>query len=68
MPYEPPFREVEALMGRFGGRPHWGKHSFLAARELARRYPEWDRFTAIRDELDPDRRFQNDWTRRVLGR
>jgi FAD-linked oxidoreductase len=67
MPYEPAFREVEALMGGFGGRPHWGKHSFLGARELARRYPAWDRFAAIRDELDPDRRFGNDWTRRVLG-
>ena len=31
MPWEAPFREVEALMGGLGGRPHWGKWSFLAA-------------------------------------
>jgi L-gulono-1,4-lactone dehydrogenase len=67
MPYEPAFREVERLMGGFGGRPHWGKHSFLSARELARRYPRWDAFAAVREELDPERRFANEWTRRVLG-
>ena len=39
MPWEAPFREVEALMSGFGGRPHWGKWSFLGADELAPRYP-----------------------------
>ena len=32
LPWEAPFREVEALMSGFGGRPHWGKWSFLGAR------------------------------------
>jgi L-gulono-1,4-lactone dehydrogenase len=67
MAWEAPFREVEALMTGFGGRPHWGKWSFLEAAELAPRYPEWDAFQAARDELDPRRRFANDWLRRVLG-
>ena len=63
---EAPFREVEKLMAGWGGRPHWGKRSFLAARELKRRYPAWDAFAAARAELDPDGRFENDWARRVL--
>jgi L-gulono-1,4-lactone dehydrogenase len=67
VPWEAPFREVEALMGGYGGRPHWGKWSFLGAEELAPRYPEWDAFQAARAELDPDGRFENDWVRRVLG-
>jgi FAD-linked oxidoreductase len=66
LPWEAPFREVEALMSSYGGRPHWGKWSFLEAEQLAPRYPEWDAFQAARDELDPDRRFENDWLRRVL--
>jgi L-gulono-1,4-lactone dehydrogenase len=66
VPWEMPFREVEALMSRLGGRPHWGKHSFLEADELARRYPAWDAFQAARAELDPDGRFENSWARRVL--
>jgi FAD-linked oxidoreductase len=67
MAYEPAFREVEALLSPLGGRPHWGKRSFLGAAELAPRYPRWDAFQAARAELDPDGRFANAWVRRVLG-
>jgi L-gulono-1,4-lactone dehydrogenase len=67
MAWAAPFREVEALMSGFGGRPHWGKWSFLGAEELAPRYPEWEAFQAARSELDPDGRFANEWVRRVLG-
>jgi len=67
MPWEAPFREVEALMSGLAGRPHWGKWSFLGADELASRYPEWDAFQAARAELDPEGRFENAWARRVLG-
>ena len=63
---EAPFREVEKLMAGWDGRPHWGKRSFLSARELRPRYPQWDAFAAARAELDPDGRFENDWARRVL--
>jgi L-gulonolactone oxidase len=62
-----PFREVERLMAGWGGRPHWGKRSFLSARDLAPRYPEWDAFAAARAELDPEGRFESDWARFVLG-
>jgi L-gulono-1,4-lactone dehydrogenase len=67
MPWQAPFRDVEALMSSFDGRPHWGKRSFLGASELATRYPAWDAFQAARGELDPGGRFENDWARRVLG-
>ena len=67
MPWEAPFREVEALMGSLGGRPHWGKWSFLRAAELAPRYPEWETFQAVRAELDPAGRFENAWIRGTLG-
>ena len=46
MAYEPAFREVEAALSELGGRPHWGKRSFLSAAELAPRYPRWDDFQA----------------------
>ncbi len=67
LPWQAPFREVEALMSGLGGRPHWGKWSFLGADELASRYPAWDAFQAARAELDPHGRFENDWVRHVLG-
>ena len=67
MPYEAPFREVEAHLSSLGGRPHWGKRSFLGAADLAPRYPGWDAFASIRAELDPGGRFASAWVRHVLG-
>jgi len=67
MEYESYFRAVERLMDGFDGRPHWGKRHYQSAAVLAERYPEWERFAAVRAELDPDGRFENDYVRRVLG-
>ena len=67
MPFERYFEGVEAIMGGYGGRPHWGKLHFLDAADLAPRYPQWERFQAVRDRLDPDRRFANAHLERVLG-
>ena len=65
--YERYFRGVEAIMDRFEGRPHWGKLHFQTASTLATRYPEFERFLATRDRLDPERRFANEYLDRVLG-
>src|SRR4051812_26885902 len=53
MSFEAPFREVEAVMGEWGGRPHWGKRSFLAAAGLAPRYPPWADLPALRGRARP---------------
>jgi len=66
MPYEPYFREVEAIMNSFQGRPHWGKLHFQTADTLRRVYPRFDDFIAIRDRLDPAGVFRNDYLDRVL--
>jgi FAD-linked oxidoreductase len=65
--YEPYFRGVERIMDDYGGRPHWGKLHFQSADTLAPRYPEWDRFQAVRRRLDPEGRFANAYTRHVFG-
>ncbi|CAM4224217.1 L-gulono-1,4-lactone dehydrogenase [Mycobacterium basiliense] len=67
MEYETYFRAVEEIMDEFGGRPHWGKRHYQTAATLRDRYPDWDRFAAVRDRLDPNRAFLNNYTRRVLG-
>jgi L-gulono-1,4-lactone dehydrogenase len=67
MAFEPYFRAVEQLMDGFGGRPHWGKRHFQTAATLCDRYPEWDRFAAVRARLDPAGRFANAHVERVLG-
>ncbi|MDT7550076.1 MAG: L-gulono,4-lactone dehydrogenase [Actinomycetota bacterium] len=65
--YDPYFREVEKLYADVGGRPHWGKLHTLGAEQLRERYPRFDDFVALRDQLDPERRFGNDYLTRVLG-
>jgi L-gulonolactone oxidase len=67
MEWEPYFRAVEEIMDELDGRPHWGKRHFQTAATLSGRYPHWDRFIAVRSRLDPDGRFANEFTDRVLG-
>jgi L-gulonolactone oxidase len=66
-PFETYFRGVEAIMDDLDGRPHWGKMHYQRAATLAPRYPEWDRFQAVRAKLDPDGRFRNAYLDQVLG-
>jgi FAD-linked oxidoreductase len=67
MAWEAYFHAVEAVMDELGGRPHWGKRHFQNAATLRERYPDWDRFRAIRRRLDPEGRFANAYVERVLG-
>ena len=53
MEWRPYFRAVEAIMDDLDGRPHWGKRHFQTAATLRARYPDWDRFQAVRARLDP---------------
>ncbi|HUJ27704.1 MAG TPA: D-arabinono-1,4-lactone oxidase [Myxococcales bacterium] len=62
------FALFEQLMQALGGRPHWGKQFSLDAGALRAAHPNLARFAALRDALDPEGRFDNDWLSRVLPR
>lgn len=66
-PHRAYFTAVERIMTAHGGRPHWGKLHTRDAAYLAEVYPRFGEFTAVRDRLDPQRLFGNDYLRRVLG-
>ncbi|MFD8940086.1 D-arabinono-1,4-lactone oxidase [Streptomyces sp. NPDC059578] len=66
-PYREYFTAAERVFTAHAGRPHWGKVHTRDAGYLAGVYPRFGEFTALRDRLDPDRRFGNDHLRRVLG-
>ncbi|MFB8245834.1 D-arabinono-1,4-lactone oxidase [Streptomyces sp. NPDC055952] len=66
-PYQRYFTAAERIFTAHEGRPHWGKIHTRDAEYLSAVYPRFGEFTALRDRLDPDRRFQNDYLRRVLG-
>jgi len=66
-PHEAYFGAVEAVLRDLDGRPHWGKLHTRAAADLRPAYPGFDAFVALRDRLDPERRFSNAYLERVLG-
>jgi FAD/FMN-containing dehydrogenase len=66
-PFEEYFRGVEDIAVAAGGRPHWGKLHTRTADQLREVYPRFADFVALRDQLDPQRVFANDYLDRVLG-
>jgi L-gulonolactone oxidase len=66
-PYRAYFTAAERIFTAHEGRPHWGKVHTRDAEYFARLYPRFGEFTKLRDRLDPERRFQNAYLRRVLG-
>lgn len=56
--------EIEAALPATT-RPHWGKVFTLDGAEVRSRYPRWDDFATLRDELDPERRFVNAYLERL---
>lgn len=61
------FAAFEEIAAAHAGRPHWGKMHTLGHEDLRALYPRMDDFRAVRDRLDPDRLFANDYLTRVLG-
>lgn len=66
-PYRAFFADCEAVFDEYRGRPHWGKLHTKTAADLAPLYPAWDRFQAVRRDLDPDGVFLNDHLRALFG-
>ena len=66
-PYEPFFRDAEAIFRNHGGRPHWGKMHWQEAADLRTLYPEWDTFQDVRRRFDPAGRFSSAYLKRLLG-
>jgi FAD-linked oxidoreductase len=66
-PHEEYFTAFEDIARSVEGRPHWGKLHYRSAEDLAPHYPRFSDFLAVRDRVDPERRFGNDYLRRVLG-
>lgn len=53
------FTTAESIFKKYEGRPHWGKRHTRTRHELAAIYPEFERFRALRQRLDPGEKFLN---------
>jgi FAD/FMN-containing dehydrogenase len=65
--YWPYLREVDALLGAFDARVHWGKLHFLTQEQLFARYPRARDFVELRRAYDPDGVFLNDHLRPLFA-
>jgi FAD/FMN-containing dehydrogenase len=54
-------QRFEPIMKSLGGRPHWGKCFSLTRAEAEALYPQYQKFRTIRNELDPNRAFSNEF-------
>jgi FAD/FMN-containing dehydrogenase len=55
------------VMNRYDARPHWGKELDHDAVALRERYPRFDDFVRLREELDPGGVFRGRFHDRLLG-
>jgi len=59
----------EIAVGKYDGRPHWGKMNYATAEDISRSYPKFDDFTELRSRLDPQGIFLNAYlVDRLVGR
>ena len=67
LPYREFFQDIEPIFWNYAGRPHWGKIHTLTAARLGGLYPEWERFRAVREQLDPTGCFLNSHLCEIFG-
>ncbi|MDV2470321.1 D-arabinono-1,4-lactone oxidase [Acinetobacter chinensis] len=60
------FDEIEPILQRYQGRPHWGKMHSLNAGQLRMMYPKWDDFLQLRARLDPEKKFLNPYLQQLF--
>lgn len=62
------FSDIEPIFRAAGGRPHWGKLHSLKSNDLFELYPDFDRFCALREKLDPQGKFLSPYMRDLFVR
>jgi xylitol oxidase len=52
---------IEEVLAPYDARPHWGKLFAMEADRVCPLYPKMDEFKALAGQLDPNRKFRNDF-------
>jgi len=61
------FSEVDRILLKFKGRPHWGKQFRITTEEFKQNYPKWNEFWAFVEKNDPNGIFTNRFVKRLKG-
>jgi FAD/FMN-containing dehydrogenase len=67
LPWQAYFADIEQILLRHDGRPHWGKQHSLTASQLQALYPAWHEFQRVRQACDPHGVFMTRDMTRLLG-
>jgi FAD/FMN-containing dehydrogenase len=59
--------QFEVFAQKHGGRPHWGKEFSLDKNYLRQQHPKIDDFAQVKNELDPNRKFENHFIEKIFG-
>jgi FAD/FMN-containing dehydrogenase len=55
------FAAAEGIFRQVNGRPHWAKVNYLDGQALSAMHPNWDDWWTLRNGVDPDGVFLNDY-------
>ena len=66
-PVLPVLAEVEAALGPYDARPHWGKLFLATADTIAPLYERLPDFLRLAERLDPRGAFRNEWFEQRLA-
>lgn len=58
---------VEEALAPFAPRPHWGKLFTIPIPEVRSQYPRMRDFEKLRESVDPEKKFANDFCAELLG-
>ena len=61
------FTEVDKILLKHSGRPHWGKQFRITTDDFKKNYKKWDDFWEYVDKEDPKGLFSNAFSKRLRG-
>ncbi len=61
------FTEVDTILLKHSGRPHWGKQFRITTEDFKKNYKKWDDFWSFVDKEDPKGLFSNAFSKRLRG-
>ncbi|KAL2517820.1 L-gulonolactone oxidase 3 [Abeliophyllum distichum] len=61
------WEEVEQMaFFKYGAKPHWAKNRNLAFLNVQKKYPNFNKFLAVKKELDSKNMFSSEWSDEIL--
>jgi len=63
--YKEYFTQIDKILLKYSGRPHWGKQFRISSNDFKRVYPKWNDFWKYVDREDPNKILENGFIRRL---